>query len=135
MKNQTKNLCEQHIEETLAALNSYTGDNIWEDVIYRLPRFNGALTDHINPIGAPRNDDMFSADFVNYRNDPRQGWIVDSGTPMPSLDLVTHAVQPWAGETWSNADGLLTPKPGTYCELDGSHTFVSGVCANCGITY
>lgn len=54
---------------------------------------------------------------------------------MPSLDPVTHAVTPWAGATWSTTDGTLTAKPGTYCAEDGSHLFVSGVCANCGLTY
>lgn len=54
---------------------------------------------------------------------------------MPSLDPVTHAVRPWSGATWTNADGTLAAKPGTYCADDGSHLFVSGVCANCGLTY
>jgi hypothetical protein len=54
---------------------------------------------------------------------------------MPSLDPVTRAVSLWSDATWTNADGTLAAKPGTYCAEDGSHLFVSGVCANCGLTY
>jgi hypothetical protein len=54
---------------------------------------------------------------------------------MPSLDPVTHEVKPWAGPTWSNTNGTLLARPGTYCYIDGSHTFISSVCANCGLTY
>lgn len=54
---------------------------------------------------------------------------------MPSLDPVTHAVRPWSGETWTNDDGTLAARPGTYCAEDGSHHFVSAVCSNCGLTY
>lgn len=54
---------------------------------------------------------------------------------MPSCDPVTHRVTPWAGATWTNGDGTLTATAGTYCAEDGSHTFVSSVCANCGLTY
>ena len=54
---------------------------------------------------------------------------------MPSLDPVTHAVKPWDGATWSNADGTLAARSGTYCAEVGSHLFTAGVCANCGLTY
>jgi hypothetical protein len=54
---------------------------------------------------------------------------------MPSLDPVTHEVKPWTAATWSNANGTLAARPGTYCYDDGSHTFISAVCANCGLTY
>lgn len=54
---------------------------------------------------------------------------------MPSLDPVTHEVTPWSGPTWHSTSGKLDTKPGTYCHTDGSHTFTSGVCANCGLEY
>jgi hypothetical protein len=53
---------------------------------------------------------------------------------MPSLDLVTHEVRPWAGPTWTPTGPTLGTKPGTYCHEDGSHLLVAEVCANCGLT-
>ncbi len=49
-------------------LNDYDGPNIWEDVIYHLPGFDGAATDAVN-----RGDsDDFVAGGVHYWHDGQQ---------------------------------------------------------------
>lgn len=81
------------------------------------------------PAGAPNADIVreWEHRYAQRVNDD------ESLGPMPSLDIVTHDVRPWDAATWSNEDGSLAARPGTYCYFDGSHLFKCGVCANCGL--
>ena len=40
------------MNETLNALNTYEGDNIWQDIIIDLPGYNEAYTAELDPSGA-----------------------------------------------------------------------------------
>lgn len=60
--------------QILSQLAAYTGDNIWEEIIYHLPGFDGAATDAINAINAPEDHDVFVAGGVTYRHNPISGW-------------------------------------------------------------
>jgi hypothetical protein len=65
-------------QRNLDALNSYVGDNLWEDVLLRdIPGYDEAATERLDPGGA--RSDVFVADGLTYRYDRRRAeWIVES---------------------------------------------------------
>lgn len=63
-------------------------------------------------------------------DDPRR--VRDDDGGYTSVDE-THRPIVWEGPTWSTPGNLLAVKPGTPCADYGSHLFVSGVCADCGL--
>lgn len=65
-------------------------------------------------------------------NDPRRVRDIDGG--YTSVDE-THRPLLWDGPTWEPTDGTLEVRPGTPCAESGSHLFVSGTCADCGLVY
>lgn len=61
----------------LAALNDYTGDNIWQDVIYDLPGFDEEGTDAADPSWSST---QFVAGGLTYRWEAsEQEWEIVGG--------------------------------------------------------
>lgn len=61
-------------QQVLARLNSYAGDNIWEDVILRIDGYDEAATAELDPHSY---SDRFVAGGVEYRyRRDTLGWVL-----------------------------------------------------------
>lgn len=73
---------------------------------------------------------MYDEYLQQHINDPRRVWTDGEYTSVDER----HQPITWNGPTWSPIDGTLETRPGTPCAGYGSHLFVSGCCADCGLT-